>query len=182
MADKVEDGPEFEANYPALKPGERRKLKLEATAIACSEEEAATVGKLGYLASLLVQTTLPHQNPDDEVNVYRRTNRQWTMTVTGDEGIPWGAAPRLKQAYLCTQMVLRQSPVVPLGRSRNEFCALLGMRQDGHNGARITQQANRLFNVLISIKHEQASSAAADGCVGARTSSSPTAPCSASCF
>ena len=87
-----------------------------------------TTPDLGFMARLLTLCSLPRTNPGDGLQ-YKRVNGPYTliMTATGEYKLPFGPLPRLLMAWLSTEAVRTQSPVISLGDSLSEFMRTLGI-------------------------------------------------------
>ena len=124
---------------------------------------AADADSVGYMARLLIQTTLPHRDPGN-VEVWSRTNGNFTLQivpgftppVAGKQprrlGIPFGVYPRLFIAYLCSEAVRTGSPRVSAGHSLSDFIRKLGLGvRGGSRGtiARLRDQIARVSRATI---------------------------------
>ena len=71
---------------------------------------------LGFMARLLALCSLPRTNPGTRKE-YKRVNGPFTlyMTAIGDNKLPFGNFPRLLMAWVSTEAVRTQSPVLILG-------------------------------------------------------------------
>lgn len=124
--------------------------------------------KAAFMARQLVQATLPHRNPGDEVQAWSRKNGSLTLTIrpgwdnknNKTMGYPYGTLPRLLLFWLITEAVRTNSPRIELGKSLSKFMEKLGL--DSSRGGkrsdakRLRDQMMRLFQAMISF--EQASS------------------------
>ena len=96
---------------------------------------------LGFMARLLTLCSLPRTNPGNR-HQYKRVNGPYTliMTATGDHKLPYGTLPRLLMAWVSTEAVRTQSPVISLGDSAFRVHAdprhLQQRRQSIHTAAR----------------------------------------------
>jgi hypothetical protein len=127
------------------------------------ERDASTADCIGYMARLLIQTTLPHRNPGS-VPVWTRTNGNFTLQITPGYslasatrpsrllGIPFGVYPRLVFTYLTSEAVRTRSAEIYLGRSFSEFTRRLGLDvRGGERGTigRLKDQLARLTRATI---------------------------------
>jgi hypothetical protein len=127
------------------------------------ERDASTADCIGYMARLLIQTTLPHRNPGN-VPVWTRTNGNFTLQITPGYslasasrpsrplGIPFGVYPRLVFTYLTSEAVRTRSAEIYLGRSFSEFIRRLGLDvRGGERGTigRLKDQLARLTRATI---------------------------------
>lgn len=123
--------------------------------LATEAEDAQAVGSVGYLARALVQAALPHRRP--EGLHFQRTNGAYTLSIAAglpQAGLPYGSTPRLLLAWLATEAVRRQDPMIPLGDSLADFMRKVGLpRPTGGARGSITQlkrQAWALFSSTIT--------------------------------
>ena len=123
--------------------------------LAMEAEDAQAVGSVGYQARALVQATLPHRKPEGAF--YQRHNGTYTLTIASGHptaGLPYGSTPRLLLAWLATEAVRRQDPMIPLGDSLSDFMRKVGLpRPTGGARGSITQlkkQARALFSCMIT--------------------------------
>ena len=111
---------------------------------------------LGFMARLLTLCSLPRTNPGDRLQ-YKRVNGPYTliMTATGEYKLPFGTLPRLLMAWLSTEAVRTQSPVISLGDSLSEFMRTLGIySSDGKAYRRLHDQMDRLFHSSVELTYE----------------------------
>ena len=91
--------------------------------------------ELGYMARLLALCSLPRTNPGNRLQYVRR-NGPYTlaMTATGTAKLPYGPLPRLLLAWVTTEAVRTQSPVLVLEDSLSAFMRKLGLESSGGAG------------------------------------------------
>ena len=131
-------------------------------------ESAIEADALGFMAKMLVQTTLPHRaQPGTQ---YTRTDGDVTLSITdlGGAGLPYGAYPRLILIWMTTEALRTGERKLELGRSLSSFMGQLGLQcTGGHWGTipRFRDQMERLFGAAISTrwKHEQATQSQSAG-------------------
>ena len=77
---------------------------------------------LGFMARTMALCSLPRTNPGDQ-HQYKRVNGPYKLILsrTGEYKLPFGTLPRLLMAWLSTEGVKTQSPVLVLGKSLAEF-------------------------------------------------------------
>lgn len=99
--------------------------------IAIEGETAQRAGALGFMARILVQTTLPHSRPTS--NSFMRRNGRLTLSLSGHPllGLPYGRYPRLLLAWVTTEAVRTRSPTLHLGDTLSAFMAKLGLLPRG---------------------------------------------------
>lgn len=141
------------------------------------ERDAAAAESIGYMARLLIQTTLPHRNPGS-VPVWTRTNGNFTLQITPGYsiatptrptrplGVPFGVYPRLVFTYLTSEAVRTRSPEVFLGRSFAEFIRRLGLDvRGGERGTirRLKDQLARLTRATIDWSYVEGNTELSEG-------------------
>jgi len=118
-------------------------------------ESAIDADALGFMAKMLVQTTLPHRaQPGTQ---YTRTDGDVILSITdlGGAGLPYGAYPRLILIWMTTEALRTGQRKLELGRSLSSFMGQLGLRcTGGHWGTipRFRDQMERLFGAAISTR------------------------------
>lgn len=129
----------------------RRQRMLIEEAMALELEQAKSAGATGYYARFLVQATLPHTDP--KTNYFERGTDKLTLSITANpkHGVPYGGLPRLLLAWMCTEAVITDSPVLSLGRSQSEFLRKLDLHNDGHYIGRLRDQSVRLVRSMIAV-------------------------------
>lgn len=121
-------------------------------------ESAIEADALGFMAKMLVQTTLPHRaQPGTQ---YTRTDGNVTLSITdlGGAGLPYGAYPRLILIWMTTEALRTGERKLGLGRSLSSFMGQLGLQcTGGHWGTipRFRDQMERLFGAAISTRWKQ---------------------------
>ncbi len=89
-----------------------------------------------------------------------RVNGPYTLGMSAGIGnkLPFGTLPRLLMAWVSTEAVKTQSPVLVLGNSLTEFMNKLGINSDssGRRGerTRLRNQMDRLFNSTVQFIYE----------------------------
>lgn len=157
----------------------RRVDNLTSAYLAMECEDARAAGTLGYMARSVVQATLPHSDP--KTSYFERSNGIITLSVMGRPqiGLPFGSIPRILLAWICTEAVKTQEPILNLGRSQNDFLMKLQLPKDGRYTKAIHTQAHRLFSSLITITAEKDSHLALENILIAKRSAifwSPKSP------
>lgn len=69
-------------------------------------------------------------------------------------GIPYGTYPRLILAYLITQAVRTQSPIIYLGKGFKNFINLIGLEKGGHQFKNVKKQLERVLSSSFSWTYE----------------------------
>ena len=112
---------------------------------------------LGFQARMMALCSLPRSNPGQRKEYVRR-NGPYTLGMSAGIGnkLPFGTLPRLLMAWVSTEAVKTQSPVLVLGNSLTEFMNKLGINSDssGRRGerTRLRNQMDRLFNSTVARK------------------------------
>ena len=77
---------------------------------------------LGFQARMMALCSLPRTNPGNRLQ-YKRTNGPYTLGMSAGIGnkLPFGSLARLLMAWISTEAVKTQSPVLVLGHSLTEF-------------------------------------------------------------
>ena len=122
---------------------------------AMYSECAADADALGFMAKMLVQTTLPHRAQPGKQ--YTRSDGDVTLSITdlGGAGLPYGAYPRLILVWMTTEALRTGERRLELGRSLSSFMGQLGLQcTGGHWGTipRFRGQMERLFGAAISTR------------------------------
>lgn len=141
--------------------------KLVGDALAIEAEDAKTAGALGFMARALVQATMPHKNPGDDVAAWGRENGFFSMVMQPGYimqernpksiGLPYGSIPRLLLAWLTTEAVKKKERELILGDTLSQFMEQLGLVPTGGRWGSITrlkEQMKRLFSATISCVYD----------------------------
>ena len=110
----------------------------------------------GFMVRMMALCSLPRTNPGNQKE-YIRCNGPYTLGMTAglNNKLPFGNYPRLLLAWVCTEAVQTQSPVLILGSSLSEFMRALGIySSDGKAYTRLRNQMDRLFNAHVSLIYE----------------------------
>jgi hypothetical protein len=108
---------------------------------------------IGFTTRLLVATTLPHSQPDD--NEFTRNSGLYDLCLLAPRrvGLPFGRYPRLMLVWIITEAVRRRSPLLQLPTSLSAFASELGVTPSfGLKGTlvQIREQLHRLVNVTFN--------------------------------
>ena len=112
--------------------------------------------ELGYIARLLAFCSLPRTNPGNRLRYVRR-NGPYTLVMNagGLYKLPFGNLPRLLLAYVTTEAVRTQSPVLILEDSLSAFMRKLGIYStSGKEHTRLRNQMDRLFHASVTLTYE----------------------------
>jgi len=137
---------------------ERNVQGILSAAEAMCNESAVDADALGFMAKMLVQTTLPHRAQPGKQ--YTRTDGDVTLSITdlGGAGLPYGAYPRLILVWMTTEALRTGERKLELGRSLSSFMGQLGLLcTGGHWGTipRFRGQMERLFGAAIATRWKQ---------------------------
>src|SRR5258707_6366576 len=140
---------------PTANRRERNSESILSLAEAMFTESAGEAQALGFMAKMLVQTTLPHRAQPGKQ--YTRTDGDVTLSITdlGGSGLPYGSYPRLILVWLTTEALRTGERKLELGRSLSSFMGQLGLQcTGGHWGTipRFRGQMERLFGAAISTR------------------------------
>ena len=134
-------------------------------------DKPATSKDAAYMASELVQCTLPHKDPKN-IPEWVRRNGNITLSIKAGYkndpkdpsrrifiGYPYGSIPRLILFWIITEAIRTKSRRLELGHSLRGFMAELGLNSsNGSSGAkrsdarRLRNQMERLFNAFFSFE------------------------------
>ena len=109
---------------------------------------------LGFMARLMALCSLPRTNPGNRLQYVRRNGPYSLIMIAGGlNKLPFGNLPRLLLAWVSTEAVKTQSPVLVLGNSLAEFMRKLGMQDDSGSPRgdrmRLRNQMDRLFSATL---------------------------------
>jgi Plasmid encoded RepA protein len=140
---------------PTTKRRERNSESILSVAEAVYNGSAVDTDALGFMAKMLVQTTLPHRTQPGRQ--YIRSDGDVTLSITdlGGAGLPYGAYPRLILVWMTTEALRTGERKLELGRSLSTFMGQLGLHcTGGHWGTipRFRGQMERLFGAAISTR------------------------------
>jgi Plasmid encoded RepA protein len=141
-------------------PYSKQHMRLldAATAIRLDPEQA----DVAFMARQLVQATLPHKKPDDDLPVWTRTNGKLTLGIRAGwnyrnnktYGYPYGTIPRLLLFWIITEAVRTKTQRIYLGNSLAQFMRELGLDPSRggkrSDATRLREQMQRLFHATIS--------------------------------
>lgn len=129
------------------------------------QEKQPIARDLAFMASHLVQLTLPHSDPGD-IPAWTRTDGKVVLVITRNKvdlktgklvGYPYGSIPRLLLYWLTTEALRTKSSVLRLGPSLNDFMRSVGLSMDRgggkrSNSVRLRDQMNRFFSASIGLQ------------------------------
>jgi hypothetical protein len=122
-------------------------------ALALEAEQARAADATGYMARVLMQTTIPHSRVSE--SMVQRSNGTVTITISNVAGcgLPYGTYPRLLLSWIIIEAVKTQDPLVEFGPTLSGFMTELGLLPTGGRWGTIHQlrdQMVRLFSSSIS--------------------------------
>lgn len=138
----------------------KRSLQLINLAGDLVERDFKEAKALSFMSRLLVMVNLPYRDPGIEARNWWKTNGSVSINVTPGYqedksiGIPYGSYPRLILAYLITQAVKTQSPVISLGKNFREFLTLIKVYKGGKQYTQLQKQLKRTLAAGFSWTYE----------------------------
>ena len=119
----------FEEQSTSQEPAGNRRRDADAILSltqAIYSECAVDADALGFMAKMLVQTTLPHRAQPGKQ--YTRSDGDVTLSITdlAGVGLPYGAYPRLILVWMTTEALRTRERKLELGRSLSSFMGQLG--------------------------------------------------------
>jgi hypothetical protein len=144
-----------------------KKLAMIQTALPILKAPP-TADEVGFLSRILVQVSLPHRDPGNDLEFWQRSNGNASLTIQPGFrknqhgqlekiGYPYGTIPRLVFLYLCREAIRTKSRVISLGDSLSEFLNAIGLEVSG--GAtgtipRFKMQLERLFEASVRFRYD----------------------------
>lgn len=153
---KTDTPAEFDFRRGGELPAHYREI-IE-TQLAIEAEDAKSAGQLGFMARALVIATMPYKDP--KTDAFTRTNGDFKLRIVAgyEGGIPYGIYPRALMAWVSTEAVRKQDPVIELGDSLNYFLReVMGVQRGGGvrgNSTRVQEQLKRLFGSFITAQYQ----------------------------
>ena len=137
-------------------------------AMRMQDQDALEANALGFLCRELVQVSLPHSNPGNDLPVWTRENGNLSLTLQPKRymkegelqcvGYPYGVVPRLILIHLCSEVVRTGERIVPLGSSMSQFMQDIGISDvsGGRWGtiSRFKDQLRRLLTANINFTYD----------------------------
>lgn len=119
----------------------RKQLNLIEAALAIRDKSALEADALGFSTRVLVQASLPHRDPGNDLPFWERTNGNIHLTIQPrwymkngkpyTPGYPYASRPRLIMLFLCTEALRTGERDISLGRSMSSFMRSLGLGTSG---------------------------------------------------
>lgn len=116
--------------------------------------------------SVLCQTYLPYREPDKNVTIWEHSQGNASLNIqclqeknpTTNEfeylGLPYGTKARLIMAYLNTQAVRNQSPIIDVESSITSFIERIGLARKGKNVKDVKNQLARIAASIITLNYK----------------------------
>ena len=126
-----------------------------------AEQEAEKL-EIGYCCRYLIQATLPHSKPADDVTEFERSNGNIRVNIKAQKryGLPYGRYPRQILAWIGREAKITSSPEINIGSSLREFVESKLKRKYGSgkrgSGTIIKEQLIRLATSDIQATHHEA--------------------------
>ncbi len=122
-------------------------------ALALEADAARAAGVTGYMARVLTQAAIPHSRVNE--SLFQRSNGVVTVTIAdvSGTGLPFGSYPRLLLAWITTEAVKTDDPLLEFGPTLSGFMSELGLLPTGGRWGtihRLRDQMVRLFSSAIS--------------------------------
>ena len=141
---------------PKENPISKRHFQIVNVAGEIAETMLEEAHSLGFMSKLLIMVNLPYRDPGKEIRTWWRKNGNVSIDIncgTADGnpiGLPYGAYPRLILAYLITQAVKTQSPIIYLGKSFSQFLRFIGIEKGGKTYKQLHKQLERTLSASFA--------------------------------
>lgn len=128
-----------------------RLLRMMNDATRMEAAQRTKPGPTAFTTRFLVQATFPHSDPG--IHYFERGTEWLKLSISAPPhiGVPYGSLPRLLLAWICTEAVKTQNPVIGLGKSQSAFLKKLGLHNDGRYIGKLKEQTLRLVRSMISV-------------------------------
>ena len=156
-----------------MKKSEENKLTLFDTDIKKHRYETAmdiwnnpgTVEFAAFQHSLFCQAYFPYRNPGEDVKEWEHVQGRASLIIqalkiknpyTGELehiGLPYGTKARLIMAYLNTQAVKNQNPLIDVEKTITSFVKELGLANKGKNITEVKNQLARIASSIITLNY-----------------------------
>lgn len=117
--------------------------------------------------SVLCQTYLPYRDPGDDVTLWEHEQGKASLTIQCLKekhpekeqyvylGLPYGTKARLITAYLNTQAIITQSPLIDVDSSISSFIERIGLARKGKNVIEVKNQLARIAASIITLSYQE---------------------------
>lgn len=128
-------------------------------------QNLAQIENAMFQHSVLCQAFLPYRDPGDDVTVWERQQGNASLYIqclqkkhpeTGEFitlGLPFGTRARLIIAYINSQAIKTQNPVVDVGDSMTGFVKRIGIANTGRNISDVKNQLARIASSMLSLSY-----------------------------
>lgn len=113
-------------------------------------EEAKRAGRIGYVARLTVQVTLPHSRRSEPYQERRNGPLTVTMMAPPSIGLPYGALARLVLSWVTTEAVRSKSPHLRLGPTLSAYLNDVGVTPSGGPSGSYTRARNQIIRLFAT--------------------------------
>ena len=133
-----------------------KHLQLVNLAGEMVEQTREEAGTLGFMSRLLIMVNLPYRDPGKDCKNWHRRNGLISIDIVSayrdgkSVGMPYGTYPRLILAFLVTQAVRTQSPMLYLGKSFADFLKLIGVEKGGNTRKQLQKQLDRTLSASFA--------------------------------
>ena len=120
-------------------------------------EQALFGSDIGYHHGIMMQCFLPQKRLPDNQTRYQTTHGRSSLVVRAGEladpdvehrfvacAVPFGAKARIVMPFIVGYAVIRNTPVIDMGRSLRRFMESVNVPIGGRNGKAVTQQVNNI--------------------------------------
>lgn len=134
----------------------KKHLQLVNLAGDMAEQTKEEAGVLGFMSRLLIMVNLPYRDPGKDCKNWHRRNGLISIDIVSayrdgkSVGMPYGTYPRLILAFLVTQAVKTQSPMLYLGKSFADFLKLIGVEKGGNTRKQLQKQLDRTLSASFA--------------------------------
>jgi hypothetical protein len=116
--------------------------------------------------SVLCQAFLPYRDPGDDVTLWEREQGNASLIIqclrkkhpgTGEHitlGLPYGTKARLILAYINSQAIMTQSPLIDVAESMTSFVRRIGIANTGRNIGEVKNQLARIASSILSLTYK----------------------------
>lgn len=116
--------------------------------------------------SVLCQTSFPYRNPGNDLKIWEHSQGRASLNIqclqeknpkTGEFmylGLPYGTKARLIMAYLNTQAIKSQSPIIDVESSITAFIQQIGLAKKGKNVNDVKEQLARIASSIITLTYQ----------------------------
>lgn len=115
--------------------------------------------------SVFCQTYLPYRNPGDETTYWQHEQGNASLSIQSLQvknpetrqpvylGLPYGTRARLIMAYLNTQAIKTQNPMIDVENSITAFTQALGLQHKGRDINDVKNQLARIASSIVTLNY-----------------------------